>query len=122
LTIFEFFNSNIRRQAGVLYVRTLSGVLGSDGVSSGFIVGKCGTLLTLIGLSSNVYSVAWSPDGSKIVTVSYDRTARVWSSSSGSTLLTLTGYVISVLAVACLAWSPDDAGDDCLDVQMSCSI
>jgi WD40 repeat protein/serine/threonine protein kinase len=62
------------------------------------------TLLTLTGHSREVYSVAWSPDGSKIATASADGTARVWSSSSGSTLLTLTGHSCNPTSVA---WSPD---------------
>jgi len=62
--------------------------------------------LSLQGHSSYVRSVAWSPDGAKIATASDDGNARVWSSSSGSTLLTLTGHSSSVYAVA---WSPDGA-------------
>jgi hypothetical protein len=39
-----------------------------------------------------------------LATASDDNTARVWSSSSGSTLLTLTGHSYGVYSVA---WSPD---------------
>jgi hypothetical protein len=74
--ISGFSNSNISKQPGMVYVRTSSDVLGSDGVSSGFIAG---IYLTLIGHSSSVRSVAWSPDGSKIATASSDGTARVWN-------------------------------------------
>ncbi len=78
MTISGFSNRNIYRQPGMAYVRTSSDVLGSVGVSSGFIAGIGGTLLTLIGHGDSVYSVAWSPDGSKITTASRDGTARVW--------------------------------------------
>jgi WD40 repeat protein len=51
--------------------------------------------------SEKFEEVAWSPDGSKIATAFESRTtARVWSSSSGNPLLTLTGDVWSV------AWLP----------------
>jgi hypothetical protein len=57
----------------------------------------------------SVLSVAWSPDGSKIVNAAafegngyHD--VLVWSSRSGSTLLTLTGHREKVISVA---WSPD---------------
>jgi hypothetical protein len=63
-----------------------------------------GRLIKGAGHSSWVWSAAWSPDGTKIATGSYDGTARVWNSSSGSTLLTLTGHGLMVL---CVAWSPD---------------
>jgi WD40 repeat protein len=62
----------------------------------------------LTGHSKMVNSVAWSPDGSKIATTSYDGTARVWSSSSGSTLLTLTHpRPLIGFYVMAAAWSPD---------------
>lgn len=61
-------------------------------------------LLALTGHTGNVFSVAWSPDGRKIATASGDHTARVWNSSSGSTLLSLTGHVDDVTSIA---WSSD---------------
>ena len=60
--------------------------------------------IRLIGHGSGVQSAAWSPDGTKVATASLDRTARVWDSVSGSTLLTLTGHTDNVYSVA---WSPD---------------
>jgi serine/threonine protein kinase/WD40 repeat protein len=60
------------------------------------------TLLTLTGGDS----LTWSLDGSKIATVTSNGTVRVWSSSSGSTLLALPGHSSSVMLVA-VAWSPD---------------
>jgi hypothetical protein len=101
VTISGFPTSNISRQPGLVYVRTSSDALGSDGVSSGFIDR---TLLTLTGHISPILSVAWSPDGSKIATASEEGTARIWSSSNGSTLLNLTGHSSYIFSVA---WSPD---------------
>ena len=60
--------------------------------------------LTLKGHTAGVSSVAWSPDGKRLATGSYDKTAKVWDAATGQELLTLkghTGYVFSV------AWSPD---------------
>jgi hypothetical protein len=56
------------------------------------------------GHSSAVNGVAFSPDGTRIVTASTDNTARVWSVATGDTLLTLVGHTGGVSSVA---WSPD---------------
>jgi len=40
-------------------------------------------LVELSGHSAKVRYAAWSPDGSRIVTTSGDRTARVWDATSG---------------------------------------
>jgi WD40 repeat protein len=41
---------------------------------------------------AEVRSAKFSPDGSRIVTASFDHTARVWDARSGQLLLTLTGH------------------------------
>ncbi len=56
------------------------------------------------GHTSSVFSVAWSPDGSKLASASADQTAQVWDASSGTRLLTYTGHNDTVYSVA---WSPD---------------
>jgi WD40 repeat protein len=61
-------------------------------------------VLTLNGHTSNVWCVAFSPDGSKIVTSSSDSTARVWDAYSGSLLTVLSGNRDVVYGVA---FSPD---------------
>ena len=61
-------------------------------------------LLTLKGHSGAIDSVAFSPDGQRIVTGSADHTAKVWDAASGRELLTLKGHSGHVLAVA---FSPD---------------
>jgi WD40 repeat protein len=49
-------------------------------------------------------SVAWSPDGSKLATASYDGTEKVWQAGNGLELMTLRGHQAPVPSVA---WSPD---------------
>ena len=39
-----------------------------------------------------VDSVAWSPDGKRLASASYDQTVQVWEASSGTHLLTYTGH------------------------------
>ena len=58
--------------------------------------------ITLTGHDSYVTSVAFSPDGQRIVSGSADKAVKIWDANSGEELQTLTGhYVISV------AFSPD---------------
>ena len=61
-------------------------------------------LATLKGHSAPVWSVAFSPDGQRIVTGSWDQTARVWEAVSGRELITLKGHLTWVRSVT---FSPD---------------
>src|SRR6266567_3315417 len=56
------------------------------------------------GLTSTVFAVAWSPDGTRIVSGGNDNTIQVWNATTGQRLVTYTGHLGSVWAVA---WSPD---------------
>ncbi len=53
---------------------------------------------------AGVNSVAYSPDGGRILTGSLDKTAKVWDAQTGQCLLTLEGHWASVSSVA---YSPD---------------
>jgi WD40 repeat protein len=39
-----------------------------------------------------VLSCSWSPDGTKVVSCSLDKTVRVWDVSRGECIATLTGH------------------------------
>lgn len=61
-------------------------------------------IVTLQGHTGDVVSAVFSPDGQRILTASRDRTARVWSASSGQLLATLAGHTDVV-------WSAAFSGD-----------
>ncbi len=64
-----------------------------------------GTLFTTYtGHSMGVTTVSWSPDGTRIVSGSYDSTAQVWDATTGRHLLT---YNKQLSPLNVVAWSPD---------------
>jgi WD40 repeat protein len=61
-------------------------------------------LQTLEGHTGSVWSVAFSPDGTQVVSGSGDNTVRLWDAVTGSALQTLEGHTDWVTSVA---FSPD---------------
>jgi WD40 repeat protein len=62
--------------------------------------------LTLRGHTDGVICVAFSPDGTRVVTGSYDKTAKVWDARTGAEVLTLKGHTEMVVSAA---FTPDGA-------------
>ncbi len=56
------------------------------------------------GASNGAAAVAWSPDGSRLVTVGADETLRIWDAADGDQLLVLDGHDAWIDEVD---WSPD---------------
>ncbi|MEE0961709.1 MAG: hypothetical protein U0L54_04100, partial [Bacteroidales bacterium] len=67
-------------------------------------VSKFQCLKTLEEHSSVVNSVAYSPDGTKIISGSSDKTVKIWNANTGECLKTLKGHLSYVRSVA---YSPD---------------
>ena len=61
-------------------------------------------LSTLQGHSSPVWSVCYSPDGTKVVSGSTDNTVRIWDTTTGAELSILQGHSDYVRSVC---YSPD---------------
>ena len=61
-------------------------------------------LHTLIGHSADVTCAAFSPDGRRLATASFDRTIKLWDTATGRDVFTLRGHTAGVVA---LAFSPD---------------
>jgi eukaryotic-like serine/threonine-protein kinase len=61
-------------------------------------------LHTLIGHTADVTCAAFSPDGRRLATASFDRTIKLWDTATGRDIFTLRGHTAGVVA---LVFSPD---------------
>ena len=87
-----------------LYVCLVRVILRRDNTVQAWNVSYGSNVFTCRGYADTVLSVAWSPDGKRIVSGSSDETVQVWNANDGSNVFTYTGHSSSVDAVA---WSPD---------------
>lgn len=65
---------------------------------------KANGIKKLRGHTAEIKSVAFSPDGTKIVSGSRDRTVKIWNVRTGTVIHTLQGHTAKVISVD---WSPD---------------
>jgi WD40 repeat protein len=66
--------------------------------------GTAKEIAVLRGHNAPVYSATFSPDGSRIVTASVDRTARIWDAATAKEIAVLRGHDASVSSAA---FNPD---------------
>jgi WD40 repeat protein len=59
-------------------------------------VSKSGWRLALSGHELQLSSALFSPDGSQVVTASFDKTARIWNAKTGETIFVLRGHTAEV--------------------------
>jgi len=104
-------NSGISRRT--LLVGAIS-IVGLVGISGGFGLWALSqqrrmgsTLVTYVGHLSSVATVAWSPDGTRIASGSWDQTVQIWNATSGAHPYIYRGHTTNVNAVA---WSPARTG------------
>src|SRR5260370_24195242 len=94
----------IAGSGGIWYLSSRRGAAPSALVPPAPVPPAGTTFFTYTGHTGPVFSVAWSPDGKRIASGSWDETAQVWDATKGTTpLVTYTGH--SGL-VAVVAWSP----------------
>ncbi len=60
----------------------------------------CLSCFVLTHRNRRVWSVAWSPDGTKVASGSEDNTVKIWETSTGTCLSTLSGHSKYVTAVS----------------------
>jgi serine/threonine protein kinase len=70
------------------------------------------TRLVYRGHTDNVNGIAWSPDGTRMASASFDGTVQVWDATTGNPLVTYIGHrdltkAKDVVHVNDVAWSPD---------------
>jgi hypothetical protein len=64
------------------------------------------TLLTYKGHFYYIWSVAWSPNGKRIASGSWDRSVQVWDALSGKNVFIYHGHSNAQYGVYSVAWSP----------------
>ena len=99
IAVFTALFASCEEPVEVIYPSTGGGNSGTEVDYTKF---KC--LKTLAGQSHNVYSVAYSPDGTKFISGSRDKTIKIWDANTGQCLKTLEGHSYGVESVA---FSPD---------------
>lgn len=86
---------------GVVGLAGTAGVFGLWALSKQRRIGS--TLVTYKGHLNAVATVAWSPDGKRIASGSWDQTVQVWDANNGALSFIYRGHTTNVNAVA---WSP----------------
>ena len=93
-----------REAGGVAKERSLLFLLRKEMSAASFEKSRLKLVGSLQGHSDTVYSVSFSPDGTKVASGSRDNTVKLWDVTSGECLQTLEGHSLYVNSVS---FSPD---------------
>ncbi len=92
----------ISRRAVILGLAT-GGIALAGGILGQWLLRRY-PIFIYTGHTGAVFDAAWSPDGKRLASGSFDKTVQVWDASDGSHLFTYRGHTADVYTVA---WSPD---------------
>jgi WD40 repeat protein len=100
------FTGHTNTVSDIAFFKTWIATASADGTAKVWDVASGQELRTLDGHTQRVWTVDFSPDGSRLVTASNDETARVWDAGSGEESLKVTGHKGAILGAA-LGGPPD---------------